>query len=217
MLPFTDSNRTPKAVATLRYRLLGAAQENPAWYTGAEALEFAIDRHHGMTRADGVTPYVVHPVEVAQYALTLNLQYPVESVAVALLHDVMEDCHVTHRELQAVFGAQIADGVAVMSKQVDGGPKKPLEAYFQELAQSPIGSICKAADRINNQNTMGGVFSAQKQLRQVDETERFILPMLKTARRRFPRQELAFENAKLVLRSQVALVRAMHAAPSAEE
>jgi hypothetical protein len=37
-----------------------------------------------------------------------------------------------------------------------------------------------------------------------------VLPMLKTARRSFPQQELAYENIKLLLINQIELVRAVH-------
>ena len=66
----------------------------------------------------------------------------------------------------------------------------------------------KAADRINNQQSMPGVFGEAKILAYVHETRTSILPMIKAARRHFPEQELAYENAKTVLFAQVELVEA---------
>ena len=198
-----------KKIHVLRSRLLGAAHENREWYAAVEALELAIEKHDGMFRANQVTPYIVHPVEVASYAFTLpRLMRPVQTTAALLMHDIMEDCHVSYQSLCDQFGAEIADGVEAMSKVVDGA-KKSNEQYFGALSRSVIGSIGKACDRVNNQSTMED-FPPERQLKQVTETETFILPLIKAARRRFPQQELAYENAKLVLKTQVALIRSMH-------
>lgn len=201
-----------KKISVLRARLLGLMQTDPTWSAAVLALEYAISAHEGMYRKDGVTPYILHPVEAAMYVLTLSrsLLHPAQTVAVTLLHDCMEDCGATHKDLSDAIGLQVADGVECMSKVVQG-VKKSDEYYFGQLANSPIASIAKLADRINNQGTMNGVFTPEKQLKQVQETVDHILPLAKTARRRFPQQELAYENGKLVLKTQISLVRAMHA------
>jgi (p)ppGpp synthase/HD superfamily hydrolase len=207
-------NAVGKKIHTLRSRLLGAAHESREWYLAVDSLEFAIEKHEGMFRADGITPYIVHPVEVASYAFTLpRLIRPVHTISSLLMHDTMEDCSVAYQTLADRFGSEIADGVEVMSKVVDGS-KKTLDQYAKGLAASVIGSIGKACDRVNNQSTMSN-FTPERQLKQVTETEELVLPVIKIARRRFPQQELAYENAKLVLKTQNALIRAMHREPIA--
>lgn len=212
----TSRARTDKKIGIFRSRLLGLAQADSRWYCAVEALEFSRQSHEGMRRADGCTPYILHPVEAAMYVLTLspNLMFAAQTVAVTLLHDVVEDCSVRHAELEQLFGIEVADATLRISKVVEG-VKKSEAVYFGELGGCPRASFAKLADRVNNQNTMGGVFSAAKQLKQVQETETFILPMAKAARRSFPRQELAYENAKLLLQSQIALIRALHEQPAA--
>ena len=208
----THDAQLKKLLVALRYRLLGAAQVDRAWYKAIDALEFAICKHEGMTRKRGGA-YIIHPVEATLYVLTLpGLLHRVETVAVTLMHDVMEDCGVTYQEFVDIFGTQVADGVERMSKVVDG-VRKDDSAYYAALAKCPMGSIGKPADRINNQDSMVDAFTPEKQLRYVAEAEEFILPLIKTARRRFPQQELAYENAKLVLSTQIRLVRASLAAP----
>lgn len=54
---------------------------------------------------------------------------------------------------------------------------------------------------------MVGTFTKEKQLSYTEETEKFVLPMLKTARRNFPEQESVYENEKLLLKSQIVLIR----------
>jgi hypothetical protein len=60
---------------------------------------------------------------------------------------------------------------------------------------------------------MLNVFSLTKQKYYIEETETLILPMLKQARRRFPDQEPAYQNIKLILNSQIELIRAVQRAP----
>jgi (p)ppGpp synthase/HD superfamily hydrolase len=199
-----------KAISTTRYRLLGAAHQNKEWYLAVEALEFAIDGHEGTLRADGVTPYIIHTVEAASYGLTLpNLMRPVATIATLLMHDLMEDEDVRYDTLADNFGYEIADGVAAMSKVIEG-TKKSADEYWRDLGRSVIGSIGKPCDRVVNLASMGGVFPPEKQLKQVHETEERILPLIKKARRSFPQQELAYENSKLVLKTQNALLRSLN-------
>lgn len=204
--------RTRKAVSNLRARLLGAAMENHNWYKAADALEFALLKHDGMLRKDNETPYVLHPTDVARFVLTLpSLSSRVACVAGALMHDVMEDCGVRYQELVDQFGSEIADTVEAMSKKVDGSTKSESH-YMSALALSQNASVLKPSDRINNQLTLE-VFSPQKALATVEFTEKQILPMMKAARRRFPAQELAYENMKLVLELQIRNTRILFQDP----
>jgi GTP pyrophosphokinase len=201
-----------KAVLTLRYRLLGAAQENPAWLKAVQALEFSRAAHLGMTRDDKVTPYIIHPVQVALYALTLrgSLIHPVETIAACLLHDVVEDCHISYAQLTETFGKEVSHAVQSVTKpRVPQGHPMDKALHFGGMALCPIASIVKGCDRGNNQGTLGGQ-TPGRQLRKVEETEAYVLPMLKTARRSFPQQDLAYENIKLLLINQIELVRAVH-------
>jgi hypothetical protein len=59
---------------------------------------------------------------------------------------------------------------------------------------------------------MVGVFTIEKQRDYIQETQDYILPALKEARRRFPRQEPAYENIKHMLKSQIELLQAAHSA-----
>jgi hypothetical protein len=59
---------------------------------------------------------------------------------------------------------------------------------------------------------MLGAFDLAKQQEYIQETEEYILPALKEARRRFPHQEPAYENIKHMLQSQIELLSAVHKA-----
>lgn len=71
-----------------------------------KALEFAIKAHEGQTRKDGVTPYIVHPVGVADRVRQNG--GTVEMYVAALLHDVVEDTDVTLDQVRQEFGDVVA-------------------------------------------------------------------------------------------------------------
>ena len=208
-------NRFEKLRLSLRYYLQGAADQDSSYVVALDAFEFAM-KHHVGTRKDGVTPEFQHQLETTQLIRTLrsSLIYPAESLAVMLLHDTAEDYGVDFAEIRDRFGARVEHGVYRMTK-VHKGVKKSPEQYFTEMLDCPITTVCKGGDRGHNQQSMVGVFSREKQVAYLEETEKWILPMLKLARRAHPRQEAVYENLKFLLRSQVQLIKAIHAAEGA--
>ena len=203
----TQKERYAKKLLTLRSHLTGAR-----YFNALAALEFA-QRYHVGTRKDGVTPEFQHQVEIALYVLTLpDLQYREEAIATIFLHDVREDYGVADGEIQAIFNndqfaGRVARAVDCMTKEFRGVKRDEAEV-FQAIANDPIASIAKGADRVHNLNSMLGVFTVKKQKEYVDEVVAFFLPMLKTARRLFPHQVNAYENIKFVLETQLAMIRA---------
>lgn len=194
-----------KLFITIRYFLIGRKFTN-----ALGALEFAAKFHDG-TRKDKVTPEFHHQLGIAHYIRTLenHLVYPEETLAACFLHDVCEDYDVGFPEVEKLFGKAVAEAVQLLTKKHRKILKAP-ESYFADMAENNIASVVKGADRINNIQTMIGVFTREKQEKYIVETETQILPMLKVARRAFPTQEPAYENIKMILKNQIALIRAVH-------
>lgn len=188
----------------LRHYLLGRG-----WYNAAEAMTFAEGHHNGL-RKDGVTPEFSHQVSIAllTWTLTPHLLFPEESITVALLHDVCEDYGVSVSEIDGLFGGRVAESTWAMTK-VFRGVKRAAEEVKAAQEKDAIASIIKPLDRIHNQSTAVGVFSATKINEYVDETENWILPMVKVARRTFPSQDGAYQNAKTILKIQNTTLRAV--------
>ncbi len=194
-----------KKFIALRYWFLGNN-----FHTGLKALEFGASQHKGL-RKDGITPEFEHQLGIALFIKTLlkDLSFPEETLAASLLHDTPEDKDVGFDEINVKFGHTINKAVQCLTKK-HRGEKTLLESYYKELSKNEIGSVVKGADRINNIQTMVGVFTLEKQKQYLDETENLILPMLKEARRTFTRQESVYENIKFILNSQIKLIKAIH-------
>ena len=115
-----------------------------------EAAAFAAYAHRNQTRNDK-RPYVSHCFRVA---MTVNLVFGFddsEVLAGALLHDTIEDCDVDYDDVLEVFGRNVADYVAVMTK--DMRLEEPIRevAYDNQLANGPWqGRLIKLADVYDN-------------------------------------------------------------------
>lgn len=191
-----------KLFISLRYYLIGKAEENDDYKIALEALEFAKKYHIG-TRKDGATPEFQHQIEIAHYIRTIpNLMFPAHTIAVALLHDICEDYNISYGIIRKKFGKKVAKSVKLLTK-VYNGKKKDILVYFEKMVQDPIATIVKGSDRIHNQGSMHPVFNDKKQMEYIDETTTHIIPMLKKARHLHVKQEAAYENIKFVLRSQI--------------
>lgn len=77
------------------------------------AIAFAREYHDGQIRDSDGASFLVHPLEVA--SLLERSHYPDHVVAAAVLHDVLEDTGAEREDLEARFGADVAELVAAVS------------------------------------------------------------------------------------------------------
>jgi GTP pyrophosphokinase len=174
------------------------------YYKALRAMDFAEKLHNGV-RKDGA-PEFSHQVSQMCYARTMvdSLCFPEETLCVLALHDTVEDCGITHKQLIELFGQLVADATLKMSKVVDG-LRISDDIYYKILATCPIASIAKGFDRVHNLMSMLGGFKPEKQVSYTEETLDKIVPMLKVGRRSFPEQEPVYENIKFVMTNQIQL------------
>ena len=77
------------------------------------AFQVANHAHLGQFRKSG-EPYITHPIEVATFIAEWGLDE--QTIAGALMHDVIEDTPVTKEELARIFGPSIAELVDSVTK-----------------------------------------------------------------------------------------------------
>ncbi|NTV63591.1 MAG: bifunctional (p)ppGpp synthetase/guanosine-3',5'-bis(diphosphate) 3'-pyrophosphohydrolase [Oscillochloris sp.] len=144
------------------------------------AYALAVIAHAGQYRQSG-EPYIDHPVAVASILLELRLD--AESVAAALLHDVVEDTGVQLDLLRIYFNGSIAhlvDGVTKLSG-LENKSKEELQAgSYRKLiiatADDPRVILIKLADRLHNMRTLGAT-PPNKQKRVARETLDIYAPL----------------------------------------
>ena len=150
-----------------------------------KALQFARERHAGQTRKDG-TPYIIHPLSMACYAVALGLRDD-NIIATILLHDVVEDCGVQIEYLPVNNTIkQAVKYMTVIEFDTDVDKIETKCRYFNELLDCPEALICKALDRYNNLADMPMNFTQDKMAKNIAETEILFLPILKKAKEKYP-------------------------------
>lgn len=163
-----------------------------------KALGFARHQHSSQTRKDG-TPYIIHPLSMACYAVAMGLRED-NIIATILLHDVPEDCGISVDYLPV--NSTVKNAVKHMTIQRFKTDVDKIETkcrYFNELLESREALICKALDRYNNLSDMPMSMSADAVGKNVAETEVLLLPIFKEAKSRYP--DLA--DALFVLRTNL--------------
>jgi GTP pyrophosphokinase len=123
------------------------------------AHDFAALAHEGQMRSSG-EPYISHPVEVAHYLATLQMD--AETLAAALLHDVPEDTEHTVADIEKRFGREVArlvDGVTKLSKfgsarTMEEQQAENIRKMFMAMAEDVRVVIIKLADRLHNMRTL---------------------------------------------------------------
>lgn len=167
-----------KMYTYLRGFLVGAQMEE-----SLKALSYARQKHSGQVRKDG-KPYIVHPLSMACYAVALGIRDD-NILSTILLHDVVEDCEV---ELQSLpFNETIKRGIKYMTvvKYEDEDKNTTKKRYFTEMINSKEAVICKAIDRYNNLSDMVGVLSDEAIIKNINETDELLLPLLKKAKEKW--------------------------------
>lgn len=160
--------------------------------------EFSARMHGGQKRRSG-EPYVTHPIYVAY--LLADLNFDQISVAVGLLHDVLEDTLSTKEALEEDFGTDVAalvDGVTKIGQQSyvrrDEAQAETFRKMILASARDPRVIVIKLADRLHNMMTLGHM-SPEAQRRISRETLEIYAPIahrLGMARVRGDLEDLAF-------------------------
>src|SRR6187549_3252820 len=137
------------------------------------AFEYAERAHTGQTRRSG-EPFINHPLGVALICAQLHLDE--QTIAAALLHDVIEDTETDLDELRAAFGPDIAllvEGVTKLTRiRFQSREQAEAENYRKmivAMAQDVRVILIKLADRLHNMRTLE-YLGRQKQVQKARET-----------------------------------------------
>jgi guanosine-3',5'-bis(diphosphate) 3'-pyrophosphohydrolase len=122
------------------------------------AYIFSAREHRGQVRSSG-EPYLVHPLNVAYILSEMRLDET--SIAVGLLHDVLEDTLTTKETLQQMFGddvADLVDGVTKISRYAYVSKEEQQAETFRKMLLAMVSDLrvvlVKLADRLHNMRTL---------------------------------------------------------------
>jgi guanosine-3',5'-bis(diphosphate) 3'-pyrophosphohydrolase len=122
------------------------------------AYVFSALEHKGQVRHSG-DPYLVHPLEVADFLADMRLD--VVAVSAGLLHDVVEDTLATPERIAELFGPEIAhvvEGVTKLGAIPFSSSEERQAENLRKMLLAMVDDIrvilVKLADRLNNMRTL---------------------------------------------------------------
>ena len=117
-----------------------------------KALAFAAHKHRHQRRKDAeASPYINHPIALADVLVNEGGVTDVEVLCAALLHDTVEDTATTHEELANAFGSRVARIVAEVTDDQDLAKEERKRLQIEHAARlSAEAKLVKLADKICN-------------------------------------------------------------------
>ena len=144
------------------------------------AIAYAREKHKDQKRKDG-SPYVIHPLAVAEIVAKLGLDE--ETVLGALLHDCIEDTDASFDEIAKLFGqtcAELVEGVTKLTRANFSSNEQEqmenLRKMFMAMSKDIRVVLIKISDRLHNMRTMQ-YQTPEKQLLKCRETMDIYAPL----------------------------------------
>src|SRR5437016_3519764 len=166
----------------------------------ARAFRFAASAHEGQQRRSG-EDFIVHPWGVAMICAELRLDE--QTIAAALLHDVVEDTAAEIDDVRSEFGddvAKLVDGVTKLTRiQFQSREQAEAENYRKlivAMAEDARVILIKLADRLHNMRTIE-YLGKQKQIQKAKEAVEVYAPLahrLGIHALKWELEDLAFET-----------------------
>ncbi|RMZ59816.1 bifunctional (p)ppGpp synthetase/guanosine-3',5'-bis(diphosphate) 3'-pyrophosphohydrolase [Chryseobacterium nematophagum] len=145
-----------------------------------KAFDIALDAHKDQRRKTG-EPYIYHPIAVAKIVAT-EIGLGANSIACALLHDVIEDSDYTYEDLKKIFGEKIANivngltKISIMNHQNISVQSENYRKLLLTLSEDFRVILIKIADRLHNMRTLESM-APDKQKKIASETVYIYSPM----------------------------------------
>lgn len=117
-----------------------------------KALEFSAIKHKNQRRKDiDTSPYINHPISLANILCNEAHVTDVQVICGALLHDTVEDTETEPEELESEFGVEIKNIVMEVTDDQALAKHERKQAQIDHAAEiSEQAKLIKLADKISN-------------------------------------------------------------------
>ena len=145
-----------------------------------KAFDVALDAHKEMRRKSG-EPYIYHPIAVARICAE-EMGLGTTAIVCALLHDTVEDTHITLDDIEDLFGSKnrlIIDGLTKIPEVFDQNASIQAENFRKmilTISDDIRVVLIKLADRLHNMRTLGSM-RYDKQVKIASETKFLYAPL----------------------------------------
>ena len=143
-------------------------------------LHFAADKHRDQRRKDAdASPYINHPIAVAELLARQGGVSDLVTIQAALLHDTVEDTEASLEDLEMDFGSEVSQLVAEVSddKNLEKARRKELQIEHAPHL-SKRAKLVKLSDKICNVQDVTGSppkgWSLERRRDYLDWTEKVV-------------------------------------------
>ncbi len=144
------------------------------------AYDFASKAHMGQQRLSG-DEFMLHPLNVA--LILTEIYADAQTLATALLHDVINFSQVTIEEVEEEFGVEIknlVEGISKINKLSLSADNDTIASYHKKILVGLSGDvriiILKIADRLHNMRTLWAI-PERKRKEKAKETLEILVPI----------------------------------------
>jgi (p)ppGpp synthase/HD superfamily hydrolase len=124
-----------------------------------KSLEIALKAYSGLVDKSG-SPYILHPLRV------MSKMETEEEMAIALLHDVIEDSTITAKDLLEIgFSKTIVDAVSVLTKKKN----ERYDYFINRVLKSKLATKIKIYDIEDNMNLLRLNTVSKKDLQRLEK------------------------------------------------
>ncbi len=147
-----------------------------------KAYDYAVEKHKWQIRLSW-EPYIIHPLRATNFLM--EIKPDVETIQTCLLHDVMEDCNVSQKEIEKKFGEEVGrlcEWMVKVSKikyKWEDRHLETLKKTFLAMARDLRVIFVKLADRIHNIQTLYYHPNPTKRQKIAQETMKIFVPIAK--------------------------------------
>jgi len=164
-----------------------------------KALRIMEKYHEGAYRKGAEkVPYIIHPLMISCHAFALDIADDI-LIPACLLHDVLEDTDATEKDLE--MPVEVIEAVKLVSfdDSIADSKDNAKEIYYKKIGENRVAAMVKLLDRCNNISTMATGFTRVKMADYIDETEKYVMPLLDKVKYEYDE----YYNATFLLKYQM--------------
>lgn len=139
------------------------------------ALKIAVRAHEGQTDWEGL-PYILHPVRVAEHAARIARDFgvpPEQARVVGVLHDVIEDTHIT---IKGLSNAGLGDVECTALRAVTRPDGYTYDEFIRYISRSgKLAIVVKLADLRDNTDPARSASSPPGLMRRYEKAKGVLL------------------------------------------
>ena len=167
------------------------------------ALALAERFHQGQLRKSG-DPFIIHPLRVCSYLISLNLSNDV-TCAAALLHEVLKKCDLPNGGNELIETYKLDPEVLELIKLVSRDEAISKEIYYENLKKNPQALLIKLSNRANTCTILTS-YSPDELAEYLDEGHNFIDPLCTYGKLYYPEYLSQIVNMKYHINAMCQIV-----------